>query len=335
MTIKDIAKISGCGVSTVSRALNGHPDISEATRRRIEEIVREYGFVPNANAKQLKQSSGESILVMINGTANMFFPLIVERIQWQLELQGRSAVFHYIDERAGEIEVAQRIISEQKPLGVIFLGGNSEHFERAFKRIHIPCVLCTSNAAPLGYKNLSSVCVDDYKAGYQAVEYLYECGHRSLGFITGNTDGKYAGKDRLTGSVQAMNEKHLFYNEGSFVQSRFSLEDGYTAASKLLENNPKITAVFASSDIMAIGAIRAFEDSGCSVPQDISVIGFDGIPLTRFTNPRLTTFKQPVEQLAELSVELLNRQMRGTSDPSYILLDAELYKGGSVKVIEE
>lgn len=331
MTIKDIARISGFGVSTVSRALNGHPDISNETKRKIEEVVKTHNFVPNSNAKSLKQTSSDNILIIINGTQNMFFNQVVERIQHELDKGGMKAIFHYLDERETEIVEATRLVTEQKPQGVIFLGGNASNFETNFQKINVPCVLCTANASSLGFENLASVCLNDMEAGKTAINYLYEMGHKKIGLITGRAVGGYAANNRLLGSIQALKEHGLFYNNTWYEESRFSLEGGYEAAKRLIERHPDITAVFAMADIMAIGAMRAFVDMGHRVPEDISVMGVDGIAMTQFAIPRLTTLAQPFEELAALSVRLLSRQLTHRPSVTHELLNAQLVEGGSVK----
>lgn len=331
MTIKDIARISGFGVSTVSRALNGHADISDATKRKIEEVVKANNFVPNSNAKSLKQASSDNILIIINGTQNMFFNQLVERIQHELDMRGMKAVFHYLDERETEIVEATRLVTEQKPLGVIFLGGNAAHFKTHFQKINVPSVLCTSNAANLGFNNLASVCLNDTEAGKTAINYLYSMGHKKIGLITGTAVGEYAANNRLLGSVEALKQHGMLCNSTWYEESRFSLEGGYEAAKRLIERHPDITAVFAMADIMAIGAMRAFVDMGRRVPEDISVMGIDGIAMTQFAIPRLTTLAQPFEELAALSVKLLARQLTLKPRVSHELLTAQLIEGGSVK----
>lgn len=331
MTIKDIARISGFGVSTVSRALNGHTDISEETKHKIEEVVRAHNFVPNSNAKSLKQTSSNNTLIIINGTQNMFFNHVVERIQYELDKRGMKAVFHYLDERETEIDEATRLVTEQKPQGVIFLGGNSAHFKTDFQRISIPCVLCTANAASLGYDNLASVCLNDIETGKTAINYLHKMGHKKIGLITGTAVGEYAANNRLLGSVDALKEHGLLCNQTWYEESRFSLEGGYEAAKRLVERHPDITAVFAMADIMAIGAMRAFVDMGRRIPEDISVMGIDGISMTQFAIPRLTTLAQPFKELAALSVKLLARQLTPRPKVTHELLSAKLIEGGSVK----
>ena len=125
MTIKDIARLSGYGVATVSRVLNDHPDVSEEARRRVLAVVEEQGFQPNNNAKHLKQQASTSIAIIVKGTMNLLFADLVEKLQALLREAGRDAAVYYLDEDANEVAYALQLCRERKPLGIIFLGGGS------------------------------------------------------------------------------------------------------------------------------------------------------------------------------------------------------------------
>ena len=150
MTIKDIARLSGVGIATVSRVLNDHPDVSKETRRRVMEVVEENGFQPNNNAKHLKQQAGTSIALLVKGSQNMLFADLVERIQALLRDAGRDASVYYLDEDADEVSFALKLCRERKPLGIMFLGGDLALFQAGFQAIRIPCLLLTSSARALG-----------------------------------------------------------------------------------------------------------------------------------------------------------------------------------------
>ena len=166
MTIRDIARLSGCSVATVSRVLNRYPDVSEATRRRVMSVVEAYQFQPNSNARHLKQQVGRRISVIVKGTRNMLFAEMVEKAQLRLQDRGMDAAVYYIDEDANEVAFALQVCREYKPPAVLFLGGDLEYFQRDFAPIGVPCVLLTNCAQSLGYGNLSSVSTDDTAAAW-------------------------------------------------------------------------------------------------------------------------------------------------------------------------
>ena len=169
MTIKDIARESGYAISTVSRALNDHPDVSEEAKARIRQVVEARGFVPNANARKLKQTEAKSIVFVVKSTANMFFAGMLVQLQQLVSRAGYDGVVQYLDEDGDEVVLARQLSRELKPRGIIFLGGSAEHFRKGFADIHLPCVLATVVSEELAFPNLSMVGVDDRKAGAAAI----------------------------------------------------------------------------------------------------------------------------------------------------------------------
>lgn len=324
MTIKDIARLSGYGVSTVSRALNGHPDINEETKEKIKSIVKQYKFVPNSNARQLKQTASKNILIMVKGSFNLFFSAILEYIQASTDKEGYNYIVHYLDEEDNELKFAERFCREQKPLGIIFLGGNKQLFEKYYSLISVPSVLCTTNGNFIKSENLSSVSVDDTDGGMLAVDYLFDCGHTEIGVLCGNFNTSYASELRFLGCKNSFEKHGKVFDDSVHETCAFSLTSAYEAAITLLEKNKNITAIFAMSDIMAIGAIRAIIDMGKKVPEDISVIGFDGTEMANYYNPKITTIKQPATKIAAISVRLLLNMLDGKGKPSHVFLKGTL-----------
>ncbi len=330
MTIKDIAKLSGCAVSTVSRALNDHPDVSEETKSRIKAIVAENKFVPNTNAKHLKQQVSNNIIVVVKGSFNLFFATIIEHIQAEIGKAGYGAILHYYDESVNEVKMAQRLCREQKPKGIIFLGGEPENFRKHFAAVDIPCVLATTSAENLSFPNLSSVSVDDREGGEMAVNYLIECGHSRIGVIGGCSEVSSTSRMRLEGACKSMEKHGIAFRPQWSKEGKFSLQDGYTLTKELLEQHPEITGIFAMSDLMAFGAMRAIAERGLAIPKDISVVGYDGIEMTDYYMPALTTLRQPSGQLATLSVELLLDAIERKKTSRHLSLSVELKAGASV-----
>ena len=331
MTIKDIARLSGCGVATVSRVLNNHPDVSRETRQRVMAVVEEQGFQPNANAKHLKQQAGSSIAIIVKGTQNMLFADLVERIQALLREADRDASVYYLDEDADEVAYALQLCRERKPAGIMFLGGDRKQFRSQFQGITIPCVLLTNIAGDLGFDNLSSVTTDDREASRQAVRFLASRGHRHIGMLGGNWSCFQIGHSRYLGCLQACQELDLpFDGDRQCEPCRYSLEDGYAAAKVLLDRCPGLTAIFAVSDVTALGAMRALRDLGKRVPEDISVMGYDGITIGQYSLPRLTTVRQDTQQLAERGVDALLRGITRNSPPVHELVPFQLIEGESV-----
>lgn len=326
MTIKDIARLSGYGVSTVSRALNGHPDISEAARAKIQAVIDEYNYIPNSNAKQLKQAAGKSILLIVNGVRNLFFSPIIGQIQYFVSENGANLSVHYLEESDNEVAEAVRLCAEQKPVGIVFLGGDIRNFTDSFEKIPIPCVLSTANASQLGFSNLSSVSIDDYEGGSSAINMLFSLGHEKIGVLCGDISSAGPTGIRYKGAADTAAANKITLCE---EYCNYTFSSAYKAAQRLVSKNPDITAIFAMSDILAIGAARALADMNKKIPQDISVLGFDGIEMSDFYTPRISTFAQPIREIASLTVGLLNDMTEKEKPAQHILLKAEYKKGGS------
>ena len=335
MTIKDIARLSECGVATVSRVLNDHPDVSEETRRKVLAVVEEQGFQPNNNAKHLKQQAGTSIVIIVKGIMNMLFADLVEKLQTLLREAGQDTAVYYIDEDADEIAFALQLCRERKPMGVVFLGGDLELFQAGFAPITVPCVLLTNTARELGFRNLSSFTIDDGQAARQVVELLYEKGHRNIGLVGGNWSCTQISYRRLTGCRDACLRLGLPFDvDRQCEPCRYSMPEAYAATKVLLERCPDLTAIFAISDVMALGAIRALCDLGKRVPEDISVVGYDGIVIGQYSLPRLTTVRQDTQQLAERGGDALLRSIQRRSPPVHELVPFHLIEGESVAQLD-
>lgn len=332
MTIKDIAKLSGYAVGTVSRVLNNRPDVSEEARAKVLAVVEANNFKLNSNAKHLKQQASSGVALIVKGTQNMLFADLVERIQTRIRDSGHPSLIYYIDEDDNEIEQAIQVCRERRPMGILFLGSNLSLFQTGFSQITIPCVLVTNSAAGLDLPNLSSVSTDDTDGARRAVERLMELGHHTIGILGGRAEQSNAAQARLEGVRQAFRARGLVLDEERQCETaRFDLSGGYAAVERLLDKLPGMTALFAMSDVQALGAMRALHDRGLRVPEDISVLGYDGIELGRYAVPRLTTVRQDAQRLAERSVDILIHQIRDGGGPVHELLPHILLDGESVK----
>lgn len=332
MTIKDLAKLTGYSVGTVSRVLNNHPNVSEKARRMILRTVKETNFQVNDNAKQLKQQHATSILVVVKGTSNQLFGELVEAIQKIIATTQYPLVVDYVDESNDEVMQAVQLCRTKKPLGVLFLGGNSQNFENGFKQIEVPAVVLTNNVSHLHIDNLSSVAINDWEAAHTIIELLLEQGHRNIAVVGGIRDSSDVSYMRYKGCKNAFQEHNVnFDEECDYLESRFSYRDGYDATWRLLQNHQKFTALFAVADVIAIGAIRAIRDYGLRVPEDISVVGFDGLPLGSYLVPQLSTVEQPVQLIAEHSVEILIDAIENGAPAQHVVVPYTVHKRESMR----
>lgn len=334
MTVKDISAQTGYSVGTVSRVLNNQPNVSEKARRTILAAAKAAGFQLNTNAKQLKQQRTNTILAVVKGRSNELFGSLIEAMQEKMTQLPYPLVVDYLDEDDNEVLRGAQLCREKKPLGMLFLGGNLENFRTYFPEIDVPCVLVTNDASALAESRLSSVTTDDKMAGFLAVEHLAQLGHRKIAIIGGRRGVSDISGLRFGGCLDAMQRYGMdFDDEKDYFEGRFSFQDGYRAVETLLENGRQFTAIFAMADVMAIGAIRALQDKGLRVPEDVSVIGVDGLHIGEYMLPRLSTIRQSVDQLARQSVELLRQQIEQHTSVSYQTILPEVICKESTKHI--
>lgn len=306
MTIKDLAAKTGYSLGTVSRVLNNHPHASQKARQIILKAAEENGFQLNENAKQLKQQYATSILAVVKGTSNELFNDLMQKIQAMIAKTGYPLIVEYMDEDGNEVLQAVQLCRTKKPLGIIFLGGNSRNFCNHFDKIDIPSVLITNNAGGQVFPNLSSVTTDDREASRQAIETLIAQGHQKIAIVGGDRLLSDTSRLRYEGCLDAFRENGIAFDEQlDYHGVRYSYMGGYQATKALLDAGRQFTALFAVADVMAIGAIRALRDAGLRVPEDVSVMGYDGLPLGSYLVPQLSTVVQSTELLARRSVDIL------------------------------
>ena len=272
------------------------------------EVVEKYHFRLNSNAKHLKQQVSSGIVILVKGSQNMLFAAIVERLQQQIEEKDYACLIYYISEQDNEVEQACQICRERHPSGILFLGSDLELFRERFSQIAVPCVLVTNSASELGFANLSSVSTDDEAAAVAAIDHLIALGHRRIGILGGWMEKSRAAHTRYAGCVRAFREHDM----------RFTREEQYEPA------------LFAMSEV---GAIRAIQDRGLRVPEDVSVVGFDGIELGSYLTPRLATIRQNRERIADRSVEILLRQIEQADKAEHELIPFEIIPGESVRTL--
>ena len=335
MTIKDLAEKSGYSVATISRVLNNHPNVSEKAREEIRSLVKESGFQINTTAQQLKQHAN-SILVVVKGTSNEMFSEMIETIQTLIDKTHYPLHVDYMDEDSNEVLRAIQLCREKKPLGILFLGGNSRNFQKDFANIKIPCVLVSNDASGLPFDNLSSVCTDDRQAARCAMDSLIALGHRKFVIVGGDREVSDTSSLRYEGCLQSFRNHGIEYDEELDYQGvRFSYQDGYNATQQLIASGRKFTALFAEADVMAIGAIRALHNNGLRVPRDVSVMGFDGLMLGSFLVPQLSTVIQSAQQMAQRSVEILLNHIKYGGHACHEAVPFALHQRESTRRIDD
>lgn len=331
ITIKDIAKQCGVGISTVSRAINNHPDINPETRQMIMQVIEKTGFIPNNSARNLKRTDAKCIAVLVKGITNPFFNSMIQIIEEETQRNRYALVLRHVEAHEDEVDVALELEKEKRLRGIIFLGGRFAHSEEKIGKLKVPFIFSTIGidiSDRIGRAEFSNIAVDDRIESKKMTEYLLDLGHRKIAFVT-ESEEESIGRRRIEGYREAFADRGLPVPERLICYvhdeiDHFSMENGYLTMKKLLESGEKVTAVYAASDLLAIGVCRAVLEAGKRIPEDISVAGYDGIELGEYYHPKLTTIRQPVEEMAKNTIHLLLDVIAGRQEHRQIIFPAEL-----------
>ena len=339
MTIKDIAKKCGVSVTTVSRALNNLPGINKDTKEMILRVVKEESFVPNSNAKVLKQHESNTIVVIVKGIDNLFFQPMITEILENVNTEKYSMMLHYIPTDENQIDVAQQIVAERKPKGIIFLGGYFINEGKRIKNWDVPCVLAAAGRVDEDSAEACSyVNIDNFEESYKAVESLIQKGHRKIAFLCSYKNEPGASYSRLEGYKKALRDYHIDVDERLIIYNNddanaYTTERGYADTKMILKNHIDCTAIYTLSDLVAIGVCRALIEEGKSIPNDYSVMGYDGMEISKYYNPSLSTMKQPVKEMARKAVTTLFDMIKGTQGIVHCMMECELIERESTASI--
>lgn len=337
-TIKDISRIAGVGISTVSRVLNNHPDVKEETRKKVLNVINQFNYIPNNSARNLKRNTSNTIGVLVKGIHNPFFSEMIKSIEERIDDEGYSMILHYNETNPNDFDSAIELIKEKKLKGLICLGGDFDNIDtEQLTSLKIPLVLTSTNIIKNIDKSFfSSVIIENEKAAYNAVNYICKLGHKKIGIITTGEEDRSVGKLRFEGYRKALLRNSINYDLNLVEIGEYTFQSGFDAMNKLLNKRLNITAVFATTDIMAIGASKAILRKGLRIPEDISVVGFDGIDYSQYFHPSLTTVKQPVEQMGEKSADILFDLIKNKKKHQHVIFETELLEREScTKIMEE
>lgn len=339
MQITDIAKIAGVGVGTVSRVINNHPDVSEKTRAKVKKVIKEHNYVPNNSARLLKMNNTKNICVFVRGIYNPFFSEIIDYIRKEISKAGYFMILQQEDYKneIDEIRSMVAIAKENKLKGMISLGAQLYDIDnKLFKDIDIPIVFTSANR--LNGKNaekFSTISIENTYSAYRGIEHLISKGHKKIAILLGNENDKGIGNARFEGYLKALSDNDIKLNDEYVIYGEFNYKNAYDNTSKLLKRDKNITAIFAISDIMAVGAAKAITDNNLKIGEDIALLGFDGMEITKYYSPSISTIEQPKELLAKESINLLLDLINGKSQNKHIVIDTNLIeRESSIKEFE-
>ncbi|TFG68629.1 MAG: LacI family transcriptional regulator [Anaerolineales bacterium] len=326
LTLEDVAKQAGVSRSTVSRVVNNHPNVSDDVRKRVFEIIKSTGYQPHAAARSLASHRSWMIgLILPHSVSSFFtdpyFTHLTKGIAQACNQYNYTLALFMADNKDDEEKIFPRVASKSFLDGVVIQSGH--HGEQwIIGRLidaKMPMVIA---GRPFRSDNVSYVDIDNINASYNAVSHLIRLGRKQIGTITGPLNSS-VGMDRIEGYRKAILERGLTLDESLIEEGDFTEAGGYYAMQRLLREKPD--AIFAASDVMAIGAMRAVGEADLKIPEDIAFVGFDDLPINSFTENHLTTIRQPVVQFGIRTVEtLIDLIENGINHPQHIIMETEL-----------
>jgi len=309
ITLKDISKLANVSTTTVSRVLNGNFQCSsKQTREKILSIAKEYNYVPNAIAKGLVTKKTKTIGLIVPDIINPFFPEVARGVEDGAIACGYSSFFCNTDDKLEKEEKYVKTLEERCIDGIIFASGSicsNNHILGAMNE-NIPVVLIDRGESEEKYPG---VFFDNYKGGFIAARHLLTLGHRNIGYITGPRF-LHNDNERIKGFRQAFAQAGVSVDENLIVESDYKIESSEDIAVNML-TSAKITAISTNNDLSAIGVYEAARKLNIKIPEELSVVGFDDIYLSKYIRPKLTTIRQPAYKMGFRASQILIEIIEG------------------------
>lgn len=333
MTIKDVAQYCGVSITTVSRVLNNHPDVRENVRAKVLAAIQELHYVPNNSARDLGKSQTDTIGVVLRGAANPFLTSVLRSVEKAVDGAGYTLALQQIGTDDDEVAAGASLVRSKRLKGLILLGGEFDYSPQRIADLTVPFVCCTFTGSfgSLSKESYSSVSIDDHAEAYRAVKNLLDHGHRRIAVLLESTDDHSISELRYHGYCDALRDAGIDPDPALVAQSgSFEMLDVYKATKRLIARRRDFTALFTISDLMAMAAIKALHSAGLQVPEDCSVISIDGIEMTRYTVPTLTSLVQPGDEMGTQAVRILTEVLEGRGAHRHLRLSTTLREGETV-----
>ncbi len=337
VTIADIAKEAGVSISTVSRVINNTKPVSPELRERVYQIIEKNHFTPNALAQSMITKKTNIVGVVVPDISNAVFGALTKGINSACSKKGYTIM---VCESGGEFERELRllnILEERQIDGVLFAGVDvNRELVGAMEKKDYPVVLVTQ-AASAGNSPIDTVMHNNVQAMYDSVMFLYQNGHKKIAYLGGPEYDYSSGQKRLEGYKKALRELGITVPYSYIEQVQFTFQGGYEGMKRIYEENGVLpTAVVAGSDLIAIGAIQFLNSQGVSVPDDISVIGFDDLEYATYFRPELSTVRIPYFEEGEKAAKKLLQCMNGSKTKASIqYVPHKIIRRGTVKVLNK
>jgi LacI family transcriptional regulator len=330
ITIYDVAREANVSMATVSRVVNGNPNVKPATRKKVMEVIDRLGYRPNAVARGLASKKTTTVGVIIPDIASPFFAELARGIEDIATMYKYNIILSNSDQNIEkELHLLNTMLGKQVD-GIVFMGGNikAEHVEE-FKKSPVPIVLAGSIEES---GEIPSVNIDYEQATFDAVSTFVEKGHKQIAFVIGPQLEPINKDKKLEGYKRALKDAGIEYNEELVVEGDYTYDSGLEAIERILELDTKPTAILVGSDEMALGVIHGAFDRGYSVPDDFEVISSDNTRLTLMVRPQLTTIVQPLYDIGAVAMRLLTKYMNKENvDENIVVLPHRIENRKSTK----
>lgn len=312
-TIRDVARLAGVTPTTVSHVMNGTRFVREETSARVRAAINELNYQPNKLARSLRRKISHTIGLVVPDNINPFFAEVARGIEDVSFARGYSVILCNSDSNLEKELYYINVLVERQVDGIVLVsaGVGTQHILTLQER-RKPVVVVDREITGV---DVDSVLTDNWGGGYKATDHLIKSRHRCIGCITGPSE-LTPSAERVAGYKQALGESGLAWKESLIVKGDFQSAGGYHAIEKLLSLPEPPTAVFVCNDMMAIGAMTRAIELGYSIPENLSIVGFDDIELASYTNPKLTTVAQPKYQIGTVATETLIQRIEDRSSPS-------------------
>ncbi len=332
LTLEDIARKSGVSRSTVSRVINDHPNVSKKVREYVQEVIKQTGYQPHAAARALVSNRSWTCGLILPRSINTFFtdpyyPCLIQGIAQACSKQNYTFSLFLMEDKEDEDQMFSRVSRRGFMDGILFQSYQSgDTLIDKLADSGIPLVIL---GRPFQEKKISYVDINNIESVETAIQYLLDTGHKKIGTITGPRNTA-VGIDRKIGYQQALLKNNIPIDEALIVEGTFTEESGYMGMKQLLPAKPD--AIFAASDQMALGAMRAIREEGLEVPRDISIIGYDDFPMASPARPALTTLRQPIMQFGFEALKMLISLVEDGLEPCrQVILKSEFIIRDSIR----